>query len=118
MAGAITMGPMVQLVRADEALYDNLDVEGGVVMNGSHIIGPFFQPRDRFAAQPFFTSEHEAISSVTVKLQRRGNPTGPLEVEIWNDRNGKPNDLVASFGTIDLATPRLSWTNASNSSKN
>jgi hypothetical protein len=67
------------------------------------IIGPFFQPGDRYAAQAFVTGDFEALSSVTVKLQRRGESSGPIELQIWDEANGKPNAMIATLGTMDLA---------------
>jgi hypothetical protein len=80
-----------------QALYDNLDVAGGVPISPD--------PGDSLAAQQFLTGDFESVASVTIQLSKSGSPSGIIPFEIWDDNgSGVPGSLVASLGSIDIAS--------------
>jgi len=88
-------------VIAQVTLNDNLHLDPGPA--GSPF-GPQFDTRKESLAQQFFTGRADNLSSVTLSIQRKGSPTGTIDVQIWDDNgSGVPGNMIDTIGLIDLA---------------
>ncbi len=80
-------------------LYDN--IEEPLEFRGRSI---FQTPEFKgLLAQPFTTGVHGTISSVALPVARLGSPSGIVTVEIWDDRDGRPGEKVATVGEFEIA---------------
>ncbi|MEZ6121113.1 MAG: dockerin type I repeat-containing protein [Pirellulaceae bacterium] len=82
------------------ALFDNLEFPFDKVD-----VGPRFDSRRETLAQQFVTGNTDNISSIALRLQRVGSPSGNVMVEIWEDGGqGEPGTLISTVGSFDVAT--------------
>lgn len=91
---AVLVG-LAQQVSAEETTVYGLDHAGS---------WGWAESGDQRSAQPFTTGARGEISSISMPLQRFGNPGGFFQVELWSDAGGTPGRLLAVIGEIDLVT--------------
>lgn len=51
-------------------------------------------------AQSFNIGGNHTLDSVTLGLERFGNPQGQIEVELWNSVEGQPGSRIGSLGSV------------------